>query len=123
MKILFIVIILFAMSMPIYAVNGYVSIEYDFSNSTYLTEVDLNRTINDCTIGLNMKTELCGITLKNDWLPAGQPKNQTYTGYIRYKIKDITFTLKSHCLHFFSRSGKSQLNDISGITLKAKYEF
>ena len=114
---------LFAISVPTYAINGHISIEYDITNQTYLTEVDLHKEVKPFTIGLIMQTQLHDIILKDGWLPGGIPLNQYYEGYIKYRMGDIKLILKSYCLHYLSQSNIPPSQDFEGITLKAKYEF
>ena len=123
MKIILIIIWLIIITLPIYAVDGYVSIEYSLTTNTYLTEINLIQKIERFTVGLNMQTEVSQINLKGGWLPAGEPINQRYTGYIQYVYKKITFTLLSSCLHYFSHYKKTYEYDESDIKFKIKYEF
>ena len=124
MKILLTIIMLIGLTFPVGAIGGHVAIEYDTMSGTGMTEVDLHKEMDDFIVGVQMNTYLATLTLKDGWLPAGEPESQFYRGYLDYRLdENITLTFASQCRHFFSQSHIEWWNDTSSIVIGAKYEF
>ena len=124
MKIILILILLLTMSIPTYAIGGYISLDYGTLDGRGLGEIDIHQDFNKWRIGGRFTTDLMGFNLKGGYIPAGVPESQAYDLYINYQLtEDITLTFTEGCKHYFSQSGYSRYKDNEYIKVGFKYKF
>jgi len=122
-KLTLTLILVVLLTVPTYAINGHISLEYDTLNKTGQGEIYLYEDYKDIRIGGRMVTDLMGFNLKGGFIPAGIPESQTYDLIIDYRFTDnITFTFIEGCKHYFAQSNYTRWQDEVYIKLKAKYK-
>jgi len=121
-KITLTIILILILTLPVSAITGYISLEYDTMSSTGQGEVYAEEQFNRLSIGGRMKTNLMGFSLKDGYFPAGVPSSQTYDLVLKYKLTDnIELSLIEGCEHYFVQSG--EYKDDEYIKIKTKYSF
>ena len=124
MKKILILISLLTISIPVYAIGGYISLDYNTMDNTGTGTINLYEDIGEFRIGGILKTNLMRFSLKDGYFPAGVPESQIYDLYIHYKLtEDITLTFTEGCKHYFSQSGYSRYKDNEYIKVGVKYKF
>ena len=124
MKKILILILLITLSIPTYAIGGYISLDYSTLDGRGIGEIDIHQDFNNLRIGGLLRIDLNSFAMKGGYFPAGVPESQTYDLYINYKLtKDIILTLTEGCKHYFSQSGVPAWKDEEYINIGVKYEF
>ena len=104
--------------------GGKVAFEYDTMSGEAVATVDLHYDFDIVVAGIEMITDVRQIGLKDDWMPAGEPRSQFYRGYIEYRLNDsITLKLSNQCNHHFSLTNINSNKDTAEIIISAEYEF
>ena len=124
MKKILILILLLTLSMNVYAIGGYISLDYSTLDGRGIGEIDIHQDFNNLCIGGLLRTDLNSFVMKGEYFPAGVPESQIYDLYINYKLtRDITLMFTEGCKHYFSQSGVSAWEDEEYINIGVKYEF
>lgn len=123
-KLILTLLFILIFTVPIYAVSGHVSLNYETMNSGGEGEIYLYQKFKDFTVGGRMKTNLMGFSLKDGYFPAGVPASQTYDLILKYKLTEyLEINLTEGCNHYFSQSEKSWREDETYIKIGVKYTF
>ena len=124
MKKILILILLLTLSIPAYAIGGYISLDYSTLDGRGIGEIDIHQDFNNLCIGGLLRTDLNSFVMKGGYFPAGVPESQTYDLYIHYRLtEDIILTFTEGCKHYFSQSYMPAWKDEEYINIGVKYEF
>lgn len=115
---------LFIFPIQAYAMDGYVSLDYNSIKGNSVAEVKLWHDIDKFRIGLSMVADVATINLEDGYFPAGIPNAQYYGLFATYDVTDnIQLTFNEWCNHYFAQSPYSWKRDRSDITFGVKLEF
>lgn len=123
-KLVLIILLIVLLSLPVYAeIRGHVSVEYDTLNRDWLWVLNVDKHLTDWwLVGASMTTYAPEYTFKH-FIPAWVPHRLDYEVYTEVHYKNFSLRVTSWCDHWFAQSDQSWSADISGLTVKLRYDF
>ena len=117
-------LILLALAVPAHAeIKGFVAVDYDTMNKDWVWTLNVDKHLTDWwLVGTSMATYAPGYTFKH-FIPAWVPYRLDYEVYTEVRYKDFSLRVTSWCDHWFAQSGQSWSADISGLTVRLRYDF
>lgn len=123
-KITIMLMLFLLISTSVGAINGYVALDYNSMKGNLVGQIRLYEDIGDLRIGGHFTTDLTGISLKDNYFPAGVPKAQYYGLFLEYEVVEgISLRVNEWCNHWFAQSEESWAKDTQDITVGVKIEF
>ena len=123
-KVALMVLLIVLISLPVYAeIRGHVSVEYDTLNRGWLWVLTVDKHLTDWwLVGTSMGTYAPEYGFKH-FIPAWVPHRLDYEVYTEVRYKNFSLRVTSWCDHWFAQSGQSWSADISGLTVRLRYDF
>ncbi len=117
-------LILLALAIPAHAeIKGFVAVDYDTMNEDWVWTLSVDKHLTDWwLVGASMATYAPQYTFKH-FIPAWVPYRLDYEVYTEVRYKDFSLRVTSWCDHWFAQSGQSWSADISGLTVRLRYDF
>jgi len=117
-------LILLALAIPAHAeIKGFVAVDYDTMNEDWVWTLSVDKHLTDWwLVGTSMTTYAPQYTFKH-FIPAWVPYRLDYEVYAEVRYKNFSLRVTSWCDHWFAQSDQSWSADISGLTVRLRYDF
>ena len=117
-------LILLALAVPAHAeIKGFVAVDYDTMNKDWVWTLNVDKHLTDWwLVGTSMSTYAPEYGFKH-FIPAWVPYRLDYEVYTEVRYNNFSLRVTSWCDHWFAQSDQSWSADISGLTVRLRYDF
>ena len=123
-RMVFTVLLVLLLTNVVYAMGGYVAVDYDTMNEDWHWTLSVDKHITSWwLVGTSMVTYAPSYAYKH-FIPAWVPYRLDYEVYTEVHYKNFSLRVTSWCDHWFAQSGQDAWeSDSHGLAVRLKYEF